>query len=265
MPWGLREGLSITGLIYGTFTVSTWGMHSRFEAMNLWTLQFVMIGAGVISLVLVSRNVSIRKADIETRFELEQAHNRIMVLSNKDPLTGAWNRRFFSEQFPQYLEQWSEQCQPFYFACIDIDDFKPLNDTYGHHYGDEVLKSLVQVFKSTLGDDGVLVRMGGDEFIVLFRNEDPQKLFKQLLGQLNILIYEKQPLRRQSICFSAGVITVDPSFNAPRDTLYRLADIALYQAKDAKISTGGPHIVIRPMSKGKHRSIAEPIRYTLNP
>ncbi len=250
IPWGLREGLIVAGLIYGTFTFSTWGMYSHFNAENLWTLQFIMLGSGIVSLVLVARNAAIRKADIKSRFELEQAHNRIMVLSNKDPLTGAWNRRFFAEQFEENLQNWNNAGVPYYFACLDIDDFKPLNDTYGHAYGDKVLKYLVYIINFLLGDQGVLIRMGGDEFVLVFRDHDPRHLFKQIFDKLQKRINEKTT-ERMTIGFSVGVINVDPAIDFKTSDLYRSADVALYQAKDGKGINKLPNVVIRSMGKAK--------------
>jgi len=249
MPWGLREGLCVAALIYATFTFSTWGMRSNFNSESLWTLQFIMLGSSIVSLVLVARNAAIRKDDIQSRFELEQAHNRIMVLSNKDPLTGAWNRRYFAEQFEESLQHWNSTGEPYYFACLDIDDFKPLNDTYGHAYGDKVLKCIVFIINALLGEEGVLVRMGGDEFVLLFRHDDPRLFFRQVFDELQLRL-NNETTEQQSIGFSAGVIKVEPALVLNTSDLYRSADVALYQAKDGKMLDANPHVVIRSMGKG---------------
>ena len=91
VPWGLREALMVLVLNYIIFTVSSTVSTHVFESLSLLSLQFVMLGAGTISLTLVARNTRVRKDDIRARFELEQMNRKTLQLSNKDPLTGEWN------------------------------------------------------------------------------------------------------------------------------------------------------------------------------
>ena len=180
VPWGLREAVLVTGLIYLTFTVSTLTSYERFDSESLWSLQFIMLSAGLISLLLVMRNTTIRKADLQTRFDLEQTNRKILHLSNKDPLTGAWNRRFLKNVFEAKTQAWHADGKDFHFAYLDLDNFKPINDNCGHDFGDEVLRCVSQHFTVALGDDGYLVRMGGDEFALLYTSDDPGQQITQL-------------------------------------------------------------------------------------
>ncbi len=100
VPWGLREALLIVTLVYGLFTLSTLSVQGRFETDTLLMLQFAMLGAGMTTLTVIVRNILVRRGDIKTRYELEKARNRMAMLSLRDPLTGAWNRRFLDEKFP---------------------------------------------------------------------------------------------------------------------------------------------------------------------
>jgi hypothetical protein len=99
MPWGLKEAIGIALLIYGLFTASTLSVAGRFDAQTLWTLQFLFFASISITLALVARNIGVRKHDIETRFDLEQAQRKQELLSLTDPLTGVWNRRFLTLNF----------------------------------------------------------------------------------------------------------------------------------------------------------------------
>lgn len=234
MPWGLREGVIVTVLIYATFTLSTLGMQARFGEENLLVLQFIMIGAGIISLVLVARNASIRKDDIKTHFELMQAHKDIMLLSNKDPLTGAWNRRFFDEQFPQKMEEKLSENAMHYFACLDIDNFKPLNDNCGHAFGDKILQWLVEELRAALDEDAIVIRLGGDEFAVLFSATGPAAALNLVVTGLSARAKRSKARHMGKVGFSAGVIAIPPQNQVDVDKLYRSADKLLYKAKDAK-------------------------------
>ncbi len=261
VPWGLREGLATTAIIYATFTLSTSTRIDHFDQSSLWILQFVMIGSAVISLLLVARNAGVRKLDLQSRFDLEQAHNQIMVLSNKDPLTGAWNRRYFAEQFATDIEQHLYEKKCHFFACLDIDDFKPLNDTYGHTFGDHVLQWLVQALKDQLGDESIVVRMGGDEFALFFASENPAALFEQVQENVRNLMRSFERNRSNKIGLSVGIVSIGADDAVNLDCWYRQADLAMYRAKDLKTETVSLNIQIvstRVQESGNSR-ISEPV------
>lgn len=234
VPWGLREGLAVTVLIYFTFTLSTLGKQSRFSEESLLILQFIMLGAGVTSLVLVARNAAIRKHDMRINFELVKAHKDIMLLSNKDPLTGAWNRRFFDEQFPVELEQKTGSSKLLYFACIDVDNFKPLNDNCGHAFGDKILQWLVAELRAALDEDAVIIRLGGDEFAALFTAAEPAAVFERVISGLSARARQSRTRHLCNVGISAGVVAIPANAAVDVDKLYRSADKLLYKAKESK-------------------------------
>jgi len=173
VPWGLREALIVLVMIYATFTTSIFTVHpfgsgriirSQFDPQTIWSLQLIMAGAMVISLGMVVRNILVRKSDIRNRFALEQKNARLMHLSNRDALTGAWNRRFLKNVFDNKAAEWRSQGLVYHFAFLDIDNFKPINDRWGHDYGDDVLRCVTHAYTEVLGDAGFFIRMGGDEF-----------------------------------------------------------------------------------------------------
>jgi diguanylate cyclase (GGDEF)-like protein len=247
MPWGLREAFAVTILIYAVFTLSTWGKASRFEKESLWALQLVMASAGIVTLAVVTRNASVRKSDIVARFELENAHRRMTVLSNKDPLTGAWNRRYLTTHFEGTVDAWRRAGSTYHFALLDVDDFKPLNDTHGHEYGDRILQVVSRAFGEPLEGKGYLIRMGGDEFAMLFADEDPETLvassFAALHEQLRTDEAEGQS-KSSDISVSVGLVSVSPDIVATQEIVYRAADQVLYEAKDHKArNRGAVHFV----------------------
>jgi diguanylate cyclase (GGDEF)-like protein len=258
VPWGLKEAVVVLALIYGTFTLSTWGAHKNFDNQTLWSLQFIMLGAGMISLALVMRNTCVRKTDIRTRFELEQANRKMMHLSNKDPLTGAWNRRFLNNVFTKKSAEWRAAGKLYHFAFLDVDDFKPMNDNCGHDFGDEVLCSISQMFSDAVEDNGFLIRMGGDEFALLFTSDDPETLIANTLETIQKTI--KLPGKRQNsgVRVSAGIATIPPSYTLSQDAIYRTADTALYKAKARKSDiTAHANIVRQIMSQDMDRHFSD--------
>jgi diguanylate cyclase (GGDEF)-like protein len=246
VPWGLREGIVAMALIYVTFTASTWAGGKHFDSQTLWSLQFVMIGAGLISLALVARNAVVRKADIRIRFDLEQAHHRMMHLSHQDPLTGAWNRRYLKLAFSNKVNEWQAAGKTCHFALLDIDNFKPMNDTCGHDFGDEVLRCVSRSFTAIVGDQGLLVRMGGDEFSYLFAADNPEDVIAAGMDALRACMERQCKRAGPEVSISVGLVSMPPDAEVRQEYVYREADIALYEAKDRKQEfTGKTNLVNR--------------------
>lgn len=234
VPWGLKEALLVLALIYITFTTSTWAAGRHFDSQTLWSLQFIMLGAGSISLALVMRNTCLRKADISTRFELEQANHRMMQLSNKDPLTGAWNRRFLKQVFNEKPAEWSAAGQTWHFAFMDLDDFKLMNDTCGHEFGDIVLRGINNSFSEIVGDQGYVIRMGGDEFALLFMADNPESLLAEGVERVRAAICVPEQNGKICIRMSFGIVSVPAGVQILQEAAYSAADAALYAAKERK-------------------------------
>ncbi|MDJ0880787.1 MAG: GGDEF domain-containing protein [Gammaproteobacteria bacterium] len=234
VPWGVREALVIVILVYGIFTFSTLSVSGRFDVETLWILQFVILGASLTTMVVIARNVIIRRNDIKMRYELEQAHDRMEMLSLKDPLTGAWNRRWLDQNFNKIVSQYLEEKLPIYFAIIDINDFKPINDNYGHDYGDLVLKKLSKHFFQAFAGNEHLIRMGGDEFAVLMATEEPKKLLQTTAEELRTDPELFSASRETQTHLSIGVIRLNKEMTVNLDMVYRKADELMYKAKRNK-------------------------------
>ena len=99
---------------------------------------------------------------------LEDQFEHLRTLSVKDELTGAWNRRYFNRFLARVLERAAEGRQQVTVLVFDIDDFKRYNDTYGHAAGDEILREVAAMMRSSVRDHDVIARIGGDEFAVIF-------------------------------------------------------------------------------------------------
>ena len=231
VPWGLREGLAIVSLIYLVFTLSTVSVEGRFSSDNLLVLQFMMLVSSMISLTILSRNVSVRKDDIKARYELENAHRNMERLSYEDSLTGAWNRRYFEVQFKRVARRMLERSNSkVYFGLLDIDDFKQINDVYGHLAGDEVLRKITEVFQQSLGENSYVFRIGGDEFVILFETGDYTVPLQQATDTLR-----EQSITGHGVNVSIGVIEVHGDHGEiDMEKLYKEADKSLYTAKTRK-------------------------------
>ena len=263
VPWGLREALFVMVIIYGTFSASflmehshhgVFEEHKHFDDKTVWSVLLVMIGAAVISLGIVGRNIIVRKNDIRNRFTLEQRNNELMRLSNRDPLTGAWNRRFLGNIFHRKAAEWHAGGSTYHFAFLDVDNFKPMNDCCGHDYGDRVLRCLSQAFASSMEDSGFMIRMGGDEFALLFIDDEPESLISHSLAETQKVMQCEKQSDKLPLSVSVGLVSIPPGVTVTQDGIYRQADAALYRAKERKDLYAGRANVIHATVKPEEKS-----------
>ena len=154
--------------------------------------------------------------------------NKFQILARTDSLTGIYNRYGFDESAEKMMDK--NPKAHFVAALLDIDDFKFINDIYGHAYGDKALKSLADSMKTFFPSDALLGRNGGDEFCILLQNytcEDAKELLQQFTGLPKAFSYKG---KEQSFNISLGYAEY-PTFAASRSQLMRCADAALYAIK----------------------------------
>jgi diguanylate cyclase (GGDEF)-like protein/putative nucleotidyltransferase with HDIG domain len=151
---------------------------------------------------------------------------RAMRLALTDPLTGLGNHRHFHERLERELRHAHERRLPLTLCLVDIDDFKRINDRFGHPAGDRVLSRLAARLRQT----GEAFRLGGDEFALLLPGYDENAALTAAASVVE-RIAALQLGQIGSVTVSAGVAT-SPVHAADRDELIRLADSALYWAKE---------------------------------
>ena len=258
VPWGLREALLVMAIIYGTFSTSfllelnhqgPFVENSHFDAKTVWLVLLVMVGTAVINLGIVGRNIIVRKNDICNRYTLEQQNNELTRLSNKDPLTGAWNRRFLKNIFNKKTEEWHAARSTYHFAFMDLDNFKHMNDCCGHDYGDSVLRCLSLNFARNLQNNGFIIRMGGDEFALLFIADDPEALINDSLAETQKGMEAHKQGNNPPIGISVGLVSISPGITPSQKDIYNLADSSLYRAKDRKTMYRGRANIIQRIAK----------------
>lgn len=171
-------------------------------------------------------------AELLVRVKGRIERNRLMrQLAETDPLTGAFNRRKFTEMVSRYLRLSDRQNLPLSLGIIDIDRFKQVNDTYGHLIGDAVLQRLSAILRNHLRGEDVVARWGGEEFAVVLFGSNKQGAAQRLTALMNHF-HNDPSLETFRPTFSGGVAEY------PRDgknlvELQKVADAYLYQAKAA--------------------------------
>ncbi|WP_022850453.1 cache domain-containing protein [Limisalsivibrio acetivorans] len=174
--------------------------------------------------------ISIRQ-DITDRKMVER-------LSVTDELTGVYNRRFFNKTIQEELRRMKREHGFLSFGMIDIDHFKQYNDTYGHKQGDTALRRVAEILDDMMQRGGDFAfRLGGEEFGILFSGQDGDKTRAFAERVKNAVEQAGIPHAKNSasdyLTISLGVVCVDLSGSDVNDTdtIYRIADEALYKAK----------------------------------
>jgi diguanylate cyclase (GGDEF)-like protein len=166
----------------------------------------------------------------------QKLYQEIFYLSKYDSLTNLLNRSCFDKEAALILNSRSLQTENMYFILIDLDNLKEANDTLGHSYGDEVIKTFSMIISNHLGKNELCGRYGGDEFVAIFHDdpippEEKLEIIKfDFLASQNIFTEEKFVPN-----FSFGIAAFREGFYS-LDTLYRLADMRMYQMKSLKKS-----------------------------
>ena len=161
---------------------------------------------------------------------------RIQRVAHHDSLTGLPNRLLFNERLNQAISLGKRGSRQFALLYLDLDKFKPVNDTLGHAVGDELLKGVAARLQRQVRASDTVARVGGDEFTVILldiaRREDAETVARKIIAALGMPFQLGSPARSVSIGISIG-IAVYPGDAQDADALVTAADTAMYSAKEA--------------------------------
>jgi len=164
--------------------------------------------------------------------EIRTERDKLQEIAYIDHLTGLYNRRFFFEHIKLIIENAKRYGNIFTLIVFDIDNFKHINDNYGHDVGDSVLKEFADILKSNVRSSDIVSRFGGEEFIVVLQNSDGESGLQ--VAERIRKIFEQKRFRVNdkyiNTTVSGGISTYREGVE-DIDTLIKEADIALYKAK----------------------------------
>ena len=169
---------------------------------------------------------------VELNHLLSRYQDELYHLSVTDPLTGLYNRRHFDSQLEVILSDHLPKNMPVCLLLIDLDGFKFINDTYGHPFGDEVLRTTAQLLKQQVRRNDYIARLAGDEFAMVLKNTDIENATR-IAQKLHDRISDTRiplPVGHMQLQSSMGVAEA-PTHAANAQDLVSAADVALYHSK----------------------------------
>jgi diguanylate cyclase (GGDEF)-like protein len=216
------------------YTVSErFGLVIAFLSAIIWQVVEILSGARYSSLFPYVWNSIIRLGFFFLPvliIRLNRAIEHEKALARTDFLTGALNTRFFHEMAQMEINRSFRYQRDFTLAFIDVDNFKNINDTFGHSEGDIVLRAIATKIKSHLRKTDIVARVGGDEFVVLLPETDAQTA-PIVVSNMQRALLKEMAENGWSITFSIGVLTL----TAPQisvDEMLRRADQLMYVVKN---------------------------------
>jgi diguanylate cyclase (GGDEF)-like protein len=211
---GTAAGLILTALGCFAWVLANGGLYD-LAAWRSAAARFAILGA-------LAYVVSLQRA-------LREALRRATRLARTDPLTGILNGRALDILAEREINRMRRNRRPLSLAYLDLDDFKAVNDSMGHHAGDAALKRVAVALKAIVREVDLIARVGGDEFVVLLPETDAVAA-AEVIQRFHNELAAVTPVQGAEIAASVGLVTwVDPP--ASLDAMIRVADAQMYEAK----------------------------------
>jgi diguanylate cyclase (GGDEF)-like protein len=162
---------------------------------------------------------------------LQRALQQEQVIARRDPLTGIGNRRFFFEHAETELHRAKRYPHPLTVAYMDLDNFKAVNDQFGHDVGDALLCMVTKIINQNIRSTDAVARLGGDEFALLLPETDAVSA-SRVVDKLHGRLLSAMQKNKRPVTFSIGVVTF---LTQPEsvDEMIKLVDDLMYSAKDS--------------------------------
>ena len=170
---------------------------------------------------------------VAVKLDLSNAHEQIREMAMVDGMTGLKNHRTFQQAFDTMLVRASRRRDALCLILMDIDHFKQLNDTYGHPFGDEVLKKVAKILGSAARKVDLAARYGGEEFTLILEDSDAdggRQIAERIRTEIEALRIPNEEHGDVAVTISMGISSY-PRDGEEKDELITHADQALYLAK----------------------------------
>lgn len=198
--WSNMDEIGIIGTTLGSFII---------VALSVFTMIFVLL-----------------KRYEEQRKQLLTLSENLEFAANHDPLTRLYNRRYLVKQVDGWMRIPGRN---FWIILMDVDDFKVVNDTYGHGYGDDVLREAGRLMLEEMLGKGIASRFGGEEFMLVFEEDNREQVLQAFQNIQEGLRKYSQATKQTDITISGGMERYEA--DKQMDLLFTSADRKLYTAK----------------------------------
>ncbi|MCW9025324.1 MAG: GGDEF domain-containing protein [Gammaproteobacteria bacterium] len=196
----------------------------------LWVVMVAGVSFLVMGVLQLVYKVFPEHLSVLARFESTQQH--LTHLASTDPLTGLANRRMFIEEVGQAINHPDSSRNGAAFLFLDLDGFKPINDTAGHDVGDAILCTVAKRIESVIRRSDFAARYGGDEFVICLRGVVDREVIERIAEQLSLSISEPMQVNNETFSTGASIgISQYPEHGNDLSTLLEKADAAMYSAK----------------------------------
>lgn len=206
----------------------------RFEVIA----QIITVLVAFVICVIIARRIDEKNDALRRSYELLAAGKKAAARERKialcDPVTGIANRKAFDEFLADAVRDSAQRDESFVLALFDLDDFKPINDSFGHLTGDDALRHVAATLEGSVRQTDLAARLGGDEFAVVLRDVPDKKLAEELIGRILCKVAAPFETRGNNveISVSAGM-SVYPEDAGTGEQIFSNADRALYAAKES--------------------------------
>lgn len=205
---------------------------SVFSFYYFEEIKFREFSAGIVHILLVVILCSLASYQMSYYKRIQYINEKQLIqLSNTDALTGIHNRLKFNEELTRWINISKRYNTALSIAIFDIDDFKRINDKYGHLVGDKVIIEIVKTVANALRNIDIFARWGGDEFVILFPNTDGGQV-SIIIERIKMLISEHKIEEVGNVSCSFGASSLKP--HEDMEAFLNEADKMLYKAKEER-------------------------------
>ena len=224
------------GLAMSTLIVVTVFVVIRFSNFQVDTLESVQKMAKALAdshQQLELANQKLEQKVQERTVELSNANQHLQFLATHDNLTGLPNRILFFDRLEQAIKKSRRQKRRFALFFVDLDDFKRINDSFGHIVGDQVLQAIAKVLDHAVRDSDTVARLAGDEFMIILDDVREMSDIEAIARKINKAVSQPIDGPQEAVIMTVSIgISLFPEHGEDAETLLRKADVAMYHVKN---------------------------------
>jgi diguanylate cyclase (GGDEF)-like protein len=229
----LLYAIANIGIAYSSLLVIDAAFRGKASFASILTMGFILVTYCIVGFGILARGKEILthlRSSYESNQELLVRTILMDKLAKTDALTETYNHMAYHEYKDHLVEQADNGRLTLHLAILDIDNFKKVNDTYGHKAGDTVLRKVSAIARSKTGSNDFIARYGGEEFVILFTEKSFQEAFDLTEDiRKEIASTTHEALSGLRVTVSIGLNAYVPGMG--KEALFQLADAALYRAK----------------------------------